>query len=356
MRRMAWGQAVVARVRPEVRVLLSSAGRRVQLIECFRADAVRLGVGLEIIAVDSEPALSVACRVADHAYGVPPCTDPTFVVRLLEICSRHRVDLLVPTIDPELEILSQSAPAFVQVGTRVAVSASGVVALARDKLHTAQHLAFHGLPVPWTIEASRLGAHPPQPFRRMILKPRHGSSSVGIRRIERVEDWPLVLSGGCPPEDCILQDLLAGDEYTVNLFFDAEGRLRSAVPHHRIAVRDGEVAKGITRRHSKLLALAEALGAVLQGARGPLCFQAIVSSSGAAAIFEINARFGGGFPLAHHAGARFTQWLLEEALGLPSSANDDWRDGVLMLRYDAAVFTEGLQTRNASGIGKTSHV
>jgi carbamoyl-phosphate synthase large subunit len=55
-------------------------------------------------------------------------------------------------------------------------------------------------------------------------------------------------------------------------------------------------------------------------------------------LFEINARFGGGFPLAHNAGAYFTRWLLEEAAGHSSDANNNWRSGVRMLRYDAAVF------------------
>ena len=55
-------------------------------------------------------------------------------------------------------------------------------------------------------------------------------------------------------------------------------------------------------------------------------------------VFEINARFGGGFPLTHRAGARFTRWLLEEAAGLLSTAHNDWQEGVTMLRYDAAVF------------------
>jgi carbamoyl-phosphate synthase large subunit len=55
-------------------------------------------------------------------------------------------------------------------------------------------------------------------------------------------------------------------------------------------------------------------------------------------VFEINARLGGGYPLAHQAGATFTKWLLEEALGLPCTAVDTWRAGVEMLRYDTAVF------------------
>jgi carbamoyl-phosphate synthase large subunit len=138
----------------------------------------------------------------------------------------------------------------------------------------------------------------------------------------------------------IVQELWQGREYTVNVFFDRAGRLHCAVPHERVEVRAGEVSKGVTRRIATLAQAARQLPDILPGAAGPLCFQAIVAKSGAAAVFEINARFGGGYPLAHRAGARMSQWLLEEACGLPLSVSDEWREGVTMLRYDTAVFLD----------------
>ena len=38
--------------------------------------------------------------------------------------------------------------------------------------------------------------------------------------------------------------------------------------------------------------------------------------------------------------ASFARWLLEEVSGLPSSAQNVWREGVTMLRYDAAIFSD----------------
>src|SRR3546814_1211759 len=110
------------------------------------------------------------------------------------------------------------------------------------------------------------------------------------------------------------------------MFFDRSGGLRAAIPHERVQVRAGEVEKGITRRVPRLEALARRIAAILPAPSGALCFQAIVAPDGEASVFEINARFGGGYPLAHRAGAPFTRWLMEEALGFPSSADDDWRE------------------------------
>jgi carbamoyl-phosphate synthase large subunit len=56
------------------------------------------------------------------------------------------------------------------------------------------------------------------------------------------------------------------------------------------------------------------------------------------AVIEINARYGGGYPLAWAAGARYPVWFLEEVLGLPSTAHDDWTADLVMLRYDEAIF------------------
>ena len=85
--------------------------------------------------------------------------------------------------------------------------------------------------------------------------------------------------------------------------------------------------------------LAERVGGALPGALGALNFQCFLGEDGVVRMIEINARFGGGYPLAQQAGANFPRWLIEETLGLPSTARlDDWEEGVVMLRYDEAVF------------------
>ena len=317
-------------------ILISSAGRRVELVECFRCSARDLGLPLRVVAVDINPRMSAACLVADASFQVPRCTESGFVPELSAICAREGVCLVIPTIDTELQMLAEQRQEFREFGTRVVVSSPSVVRMARDKSSTARFLSGHAIPSPQTASLEELLAQPSSWSWPVMLKPIGGSSSIGIRQAKDVNDARLA-SG--ERDDFLAQELLRGREYTVNLFFDQSGTLRAAVPHHRIEVRAGEVSKGTTERQPALMTLAWQLGSALKGAYGPLCFQAIVSEDGQARIFEINARFGGGYPLAHEAGATFTRWLLEDAAGLPSTANDDWEEGVTMLRYDAAVFS-----------------
>lgn len=315
-------------------VLFSSAGRRVELMRCFRADAEALGVELRVLASDMCPAWSAACQEADACFQVPACGTPAFIETLLAICRRWNVDLLVPTIDPELDSLCRHVETFAAIGTEIVIGSPAVVGLARDKLATAELLHAHGIPVPRTASPEAVAAAPDSWSGPLLLKPRAGSSSVGIRRLEGAAALPA--PGAL--EGYVAQELIEGDEFTVNMFFDRAGALSCVVPHRRHEVRAGEVAKGVTTRQPVLEAIGWSLGNVLSGARGALCYQAIVDRAGRAAVFEINARFGGGYPLAHQAGARFARWLLEQAMGLEPSCHNDWQDGVTMLRYDAALY------------------
>lgn len=320
----------------QVTVLISSAGQRVDLMRCFREDAKRLGIDLRMVATDMQPDWSAACHAADASFTMPRCTSPEFLKQTLALCVQEGVDLIVPTLDTELLPFSQAQDEFAAHQVRLAVSGPSVVELARDKLKTARALDTHGISTPRSASPSEVLAAPSDWSGPLLLKPRDGSRSVGIKSVASVADLPdpATLDG------YVVQEFLEGPEYTVNMFFDDGGRLRAAVPHRRHEVRAGEVSKGITERDEELEAIAKALEHMLDRPFGALCFQAIAEPERQPKVIEINARFGGGYPLAHQAGARFPQWLLEIVSGRPCSAANDWQDKVVMLRYFAAIFPE----------------
>jgi carbamoyl-phosphate synthase large subunit len=113
-------------------------------------------------------------------------------------------------------------------------------------------------------------------------------------------------------------------------------------------VRAGEVSKGITVREPRLINLGRSIAEALVGAYGALNIQCFMDETGMVRIFEINSRFGGGYPLAHQAGARFTDWLLDELDGRPVAGFDGWTDDLAMLRYDDAVFVPGYKVRECN--------
>jgi carbamoyl-phosphate synthase large subunit len=167
----------------------------------------------------------------------------------------------------------------------------------------------------------------------LFAKPSSGSASRGIQVLSGPEEICSVYE-----EPMLAQELLLGDEYTVNVYVGADGALTAAIPHLRIGVRAGEVEKGRTVRDPRFREIAEQVVRALPEPRGVMCFQLIDDMRRGPCVFEVNARFGGGYPLADHAGGRFAESLIAERLGRPACASDDWREGVEMFRYDAAVY------------------
>ncbi|MDR3228575.1 MAG: ATP-grasp domain-containing protein [Puniceicoccales bacterium] len=320
-----------------ITILVSAAGRRNKLIACLRESAQRLGVEAVVLAADMNPSMSPACHCADAAFAVPHCKSEAFLPAIKSICKAQNVNLLIPTIDTELSAYAGEKAWFENNGTHLNISAPEVIDLARDKMLFHRFLEQHNVPSPATGEAAGLT---PQQLALLpwpcIFKPRDGSRSVGIVRAkspDSVPDFALT-------ENYIWQECWRGKEFTVNFFTERGGRCRCVVPHERAEVRDGEVAKGITRRIAALEDAVRRMAEALPGAYGAQCAQAIVRGDGQFVLFELNARFGGGYPLVDNAGAHFAQWLIEETLGLPSTVNNDWKENRVMLRYDDAIFID----------------
>ena len=316
-----------------LRILLTSAGRRVGLVESLRQAGEELGLPVEILACDLEPRLSAACTVADRSFAVPRCDDPAYADIVLDAAVRDGVQLVIPTIDPELLPLAMARNRFGLEGIHLHVSAPEVIEIVRDKMRTVDVLGSVGVPVPRSLTHEALLAAPSRLDWPVFAKPVAGSASRGLAVFDSPEDLPATFS-----EPMVFQQRLAGPEYTVNIFVDRDGHLVCTIPHRRLQIRAGEVEKGRTERREDLAWIAERVAVALPGLRGAACFQVIADPMAGAMVIEVNARFGGGYPLAHQAGANFAKWLIEEALGLPSSAGDRWEDGVEMLRYDAAIF------------------
>lgn len=313
--------------------MFTSAGRRVELTQCFRNAARSLQVDVEVHACDLQPALSAVCRLADSSFAVPACDDPTYTSDLLGYCDKNGIDLVIPTIDTELAPLAACRESFAAVGTHVHVGSPDLITIVRDKYLTIDVLGKSGVPVPRTCRLEMARVAPEEWTWPLFAKPAGGSASRGIHVVSSpTEIRPFY------DEAMLAQELLEGDEYTVNIYVDGNGTLRAAIPHLRIGVRAGEVEKGRTLRNPRFREIAEKIVHALPEPRGVMCFQLIDDKRRGPCVFEVNARFGGGYPLADHAGGRFAESLMAERLGLPACASDDWREGAEMIRYDTAVY------------------
>lgn len=319
-----------------INLLISSAGRRVALINCFRAAAKLLSIELKITAIDITPEWSPACQVADTAISVPRCTDNSYLECIYDICKKHDIDMIIPTIDTELMLYAEIRDKFAEEGTQILVSHADFVSIARDKRKTAFELNKNNIQTPetWHIEDC-LNSNIRIPYP-VMLKPIDGSCSVGIAVVHSKENLEKM---DVDPNAYILQALCEGKEYTINAFYNRNGQCMACVPHFRKLVRAGEVCFAETVRIPEFKTIAVKLGDIFSGIWGTICFQGFHNENGEIQIFEINARFGGGYPICDRAGGTFAKWILQELVGQKPDYHDNWQEGLRMLRYDDAVFS-----------------
>lgn len=320
-------------------ILISSGGRRVGLLQCFKDSLRRRGVQAQVSMMDAGLTAPLGF-IADRAHQVPRLSDPSYLDAVKRICADDAIGLLIPTIDTELALYADARADLHSAGVTVAISAPGTVAIAGNKIATHEWLTANGFPtVRQTTADAALAEAWPFP---LIAKPYNGSASIGVRRVTT----PLELRAIAEKADgTIIQEIAQGREFTINVYVNRGGECICTVPHWRMETRAGEVSKGITVRDECLTSLARAVAEALPGAWGPLNIQCFRDDSGNVRIIELNARFGGGYPLAHHAGARFTDWLLDELEGRTPSRFDGWTDDLAMLRYDEAVYLPASRLR-----------
>jgi carbamoyl-phosphate synthase large subunit len=315
-------------------LLFTSAGRRVALIRHFKQVLADLGIPGRIVTTDLKKD-APAPFLADSRELVPRVSDPSYIPTLLEICRRHEIALLVPLIDTELHLLSPHRADFEAVGTRLLVSSTDTNDICLDKRRTGEFFERAGVDGPRVLDADELLRDPQTPYP-VLLKPADGSCSIGVTKIRNAHE--LAFFKDYIP-NAMVQELLVGEEYTIDVLVDFEGRVRCVVPRLRMETRAGEVSKGMTVKHSRLIGAAKQVVEALPGAVGCITVQCFLMPDGTIKFIEINPRFGGGFPLAIAAGADFPRWILQWMLGEdPPIALDGWQDETVMLRYDDAVF------------------
>lgn len=314
-------------------ILVLSAGRRVSLVKAFQQAVIDLNIKAQVFTADMHPEKAAACHMSDGAFSLPHCLSDNYAEVLLSHCIEHEVKLVVPTIDTELKVLASQKANFLSQGITLVVSDLCLVTQCRDKRLTNKLFEEIGLPVPKCYPLNNI-------IFPCFSKPVAGSLSQDIRILasqEELDTWD-VDKDNMMYMEIISQE--AFDEFTIDIYFDHNSDIKCIVPRQRVEVRGGEVSKALTVK--SVVKLVKPVMDKLSGAFGCLTLQ-IFKHKASDQIYgiEINPRFGGGFPLTNHAGAKYPQWLIEEVLlNQEHNYRDDWKDQLMMLRYDGEVLVD----------------
>jgi carbamoyl-phosphate synthase large subunit len=288
-----------------------------------------------VVAGDVDP-LAPTLYLADHAVRLPRISDLGYINALRGVVERYNIDLIVPTIDTELEVLASHRLPLEELGCIPLVSSVELIEVTRDKYETVQSFGDLGIRVPasW-LPSELLGKELPP---RLFVKPRRGSASQHTYTADRrTLDGLLTVV-----PDPMVQELVDAPEVTVDALLDLEGRPLHYVPRLRIRTLAGESIQGMTInddpfRHWMMQVLEHVSG---MGGIGPVTLQMFLTEP-EPTLSEINPRFGGGFPLANAAGGHYPKWIVAMRRGeIVAPCFGAYQIGLYMTRAHREMFVE----------------
>lgn len=319
----------------EYNVLILSAGRRVELVNCFKNARDKLGINGKVYAADMN-CTAPALYFADEKEILPPIASDGYIRAIIDICKKRNIALIVPTIDTELEILAaEKSKIESETNARVSVSDYESVNICCDKVKTAEYFSRHGFGVPKVISAEDIALK--NYTFPLFIKPANGSSSINTYKVNNEKELNFFAEYVSDP---IVQECVSGKEYTVDCFSDFDGNVISVVPRIRLATRGGEVLKGKVDKNPAIIQdvkkLIESFGFI-----GQITVQCFLCDNGSIKYIEINPRFGGGAPMSIGAGADSCENLYRLLRGEKLEYNENWEDGVIFSRFDGSVRVSG---------------
>ncbi len=205
---------------------------------CLRNNHER---NIRIIGVDTNDMPSQRLLI-DKFYPVPCFTDSGYIKCLIDICLKEKIDILFPHISMELPIVLESVGEFKKNGILVAISDSGTLGIANNKLKLYDFMRENGLETPSYFRiksiSDMLGAAKllGYPDKAVCLKVTESSGSRGVRILDAkkskadlffnckpsslyssLDEMMEILSSCVELPEMMLMEYLPGNEYTVDL-------------------------------------------------------------------------------------------------------------------------------------------
>jgi carbamoyl-phosphate synthase large subunit len=299
-------------------VLFTCAGMRVDIVTAFG------NAGATTVAVDASP-FAPALYHADAYELVPLKDDPQYIPRLREIVVVHDVGLIVPVTDIDQGVVSARRD---ELGAPVLLPDDDVVRRTADKYLTHVVLKEHGIASPPTWLPEELPDDLPFP---VLVKARSGYGSRNIFRGRDRAELDFFL--GHTAVESMVQACCTGEEFSIDVFCDLDGRCLNAIPRTMIESKGGESIKGMTIDDPELIELGRRVAEALP-LKGPGTVQCFREPDGTLQVTDVNPRFGGAFPLPTAAGSRYPEFAIALANGeRPEPTVGAFRAGIVMTRY-----------------------
>lgn len=243
------------------------------------------GSGLIVVGVDAD-ARAAGLQAVPIAHCVPRADDSAYLSALTRLCSREGCSAVFPGLDPELPVLSSAREQFARAGVTVVVSDPDVIRIGDDKLETASFLVKEGFAAP---ETAPFSDDLTPSWLPVILKPRWGGSRSARVFLVRTAEELRAAKARIDPANCVVQEYVAGDEYTCGTVYAGGGCYGPIVMRREL--RAGDTYRAEVVRHEGIESYVAGLARALRPF-GACNFQLRLRGQ-EPVVFEINPRCSG---------------------------------------------------------------
>lgn len=312
-------------------ILVTSAGRRVKIIQYFKNAFQNKG---KVIAADSDYKAS-ALYFADEYELIPLIDDENYIKELINVCKKQDIDAIASLLDPELGILIKNKDIFTANNIKLILSPIGMIEMSFDKQKTHDELFKLNIPVVPTYDskAGFLEAIGNKKYNYpAIVKPGKGSASLGLYEINDEEELDNIFQ---EDEGLIIQPFYRDKEFGIDVYIDLiDGNLVDIFIKEKLLMRSGETDKSVSIHNNQIETLVIDL-IKKTDFRGPIdidCFE----FEGEYYISEVNPRFGGGYPHAYELGCDYMTYIVNNLKGKKNSPYKkyNYKQGLIMMKYD----------------------
>lgn len=325
------------------------------ILNCLRQEK-----SFHVIAADANPN-AVGKYLVDDFEIIPLAADPNFIDALLTICTKRKINAILPLVTKELIPLAQAKKRFEQVGVQILVSSPQSLEIANNKSRLYEFLEWRGMDVPEykvveTIEQFKeaiiaLG----YPDKPVCLKPSVSNGSRGFRIIdEKADEWSLLFNqkpsstyisysdatrilSQKPLPELLISEYLPGEEYSVDCLAN-HGASVLIVPRLRKKTINGITVEGEFVKNEMIIDYCTKIIKELQ-LHGNIGIQLKKSVKGEFLILEINPRVQGTISSALGAGVNLPTLAIKQGLNLSINSDElNVKWGTKFSRYWEEVF------------------
>lgn len=305
-------------------LLMLGGAKRVSVGRMFLEAGRKLGYDVELYSYELDYKVPVA-QIAEIIVG-RRWNDADIIDHLAQTVEINRINIVVPFVDGAIGVaarLRQKCP-----GLFVASGDENIVDMVFDKIKADGYFRRLNVPVP------ALGDLTTGPFP-IIAKPSCGSASKGLVILRNMEDARSLNKDLAYIFQEYIED---SEEFSVDCYITAQGRVVAAVPRKRLETSSGEVTRTVTVEDHEVIRVSDMVLSVL-GLTGPVTLQFIRDlQSGRLMLMEVNPRMGGGVVCSVHSGANIPEMIIKEWAGI-ELIPARWTPGVEIARYfDEVVF------------------